>query len=440
MKHFFSRLHGRGASLARGAAAVPVTPDGRGRQPERGAGRVLIVGAGPAGMALAYLLARRGVGVTVLEAHHDFARVFRGEGLQRSGIDAFRQMGLGEQFDRLPHAEARAFEVYSGGRLVVRADAAGLGRGGARLVSQPALLQLLADEAGKHPGFRLDRGVAVRDFLREDGRVVGVRAGADDGPREYRADLVVGADGRHAATRKHSGLHELSIPQAYDVLWLKVPFPDGYPDRSTGVFETAAGRAALAFPTADGQLQVGFVIPKGGYAALRARGAGGWPEELIGRLPAYLADHLRAHREAVAGATLLNVVCGRLTEWSAPGLLLIGDAAHPMSPVGGQGVNIALRDALVAANHLCPVLAGGGDAAAVDAAAKRVRDERWPEVVAVQRMQQEQARLLFSPDGWSTRLLHRLLPWLIRSGVIQWLRRKEYRLMSEGAVPVRLAV
>src|SRR6516225_1851612 len=219
-------------------------------------GRVVIVGAGPAGLALAYLLARRGAGVTVLETHHDFARVFRGEGIQRSGIDAFRQMGLGEQFDRLPHIEARTVEVYSNGRLVVRADPAGLGRGQARLVSQPALLQLLADEAGKHPSFRLERGVTARDFLRENGRVVGVRAGAEDGPREYRADLVVGADGRHAATRKHSGLPELSTPQTYDILWLKVPYPAAYPDRATAVFEMAPHRAALAFPTADGQLQV----------------------------------------------------------------------------------------------------------------------------------------------------------------------------------------
>jgi 2-polyprenyl-6-methoxyphenol hydroxylase-like FAD-dependent oxidoreductase len=404
------------------------------------AGRVVIVGAGPAGMALGYLLARRGVGVTVLETHLDFARAFRGEGLQRSGIDAFRQMGLGEQFDRIPHAEMKTVELYSNGRLVVRADPAGLGRGGARLVSQPALLQMLADEAGKHPAFRLEFGLTMRDFLRENGRVVGVRASAADEPREYRADLVVGADGRHAATRKHSGFPELSAPQDYDILWLKVPYPANYPDPTTAVFETAPSRAALAFPTADGQFQVGFVIPKGGYAALRARGAENWTEELIGRLPAFLADHLRAHREAVAGAMLLNVVCGRLTEWTAPGLLLIGDAAHPMSPVGGQGVNIALRDALVAANHLCPVLTAGSDLAAIDAATRRVQDERWAEIVAVQQMQQDQAHLLFAPDRWTTRLLHRLMPLLVRTGLVQWLYRKQYRLMSEGVVPVRLVV
>ncbi len=403
-------------------------------------GRVVIVGAGPAGMALAYLLARRGVGVTVLEMHHDFARAFRGEGVQRSGIDAFRQMGLSERFDRLPHTEMQFIEIYFDGRRVVRGDAEAFGRGQMRAVSQPALLQLLADEAGRHPSFRLERGVTVRDFLHENGRVVGVRASAEDGPREYRADLVVGADGRHAATRKHSGFPELSVPQGFDILWLKVPYPDGYPDRTTALVEIAANRVALAYPTADGQLQVGFIIPKGGYAALRARSAEEWTEELIGRLPAYLADQLRAHREAVADATLLNVVCGRLTEWTAPGLLLIGDAAHPMSPVGGQGVNIALRDALVAANHLCPVLIAGGDPSAVDAAARRVRDERWPEIVAVQQMQDDQARALNHPDRWRSRLTYRLLPFLFHTGLLLWLQRKERRQMSEGVVPVRLVV
>jgi 2-polyprenyl-6-methoxyphenol hydroxylase-like FAD-dependent oxidoreductase len=391
-------------------------------------------------MALAYLLARRGVAVTVLETHHDFARAFRGEGLQRSGIDAFRQMGLGQPFDRLPHTELHFIEIYSRGRRILRADAERFGRGQARVVSQPALLQLLADEAGKHPAFRLERGVTVRDLLREGGRVVGVRASADDGPREYRADLVVGTDGRHAATRKHSGLPELSTPQGFDILWIRVPYTDRFPDRTTALVEPAANRTALAFPTADGGLQVGFIIPKGGYAALRARGQEAWTEELIGRLPGYLADHLRTHREAVAGATLLNVVCGRLTEWTVPGLLLLGDAAHPMSPVGGQAINIALRDALVAANHLVPVLTAGGDPSALDVAARRVRDERMPEVEAVQKMQNREAHALNHPDHWSSRLMFRLLPLLFRTGLLLWLQRKERRQMSEGVVPVRLVV
>lgn len=401
-------------------------------------GRVLIAGAGPAGMALAYLLSRRGVAVTVLETHHDFARSFRGEGLQRSGIDAFRQMGLAEQFDRIPHIDVETIEMYSGGRLQVRVDAAAMGRGGARLVPQPAVLQMLLEESSKYPLFHLETGITVRDFLREKGRVVGVRASSPEGPKEYRADLVVGADGRHAATRKHSGFPEFNSPQGYDILWLKIPYTDAFPNKTTTVVEMAARRVALAFPTADEQLQIGFVIPKGGYSALRARDPQEWTEELIGRLPPFLAEHLREHRQVMTDAVLLNVVCGRLTEWSAPGLLLIGDAAHPMSPVGGQGVNIALRDALVAANHLCPVLTAGGDPAAIDAAAKRVRDERWPEIVAVQDMQQNQAHLLFNSDRWIARLMQRLMPFLVRTGLLQRLRRKEYKLMSEGVVPVKL--
>jgi 2-polyprenyl-6-methoxyphenol hydroxylase-like FAD-dependent oxidoreductase len=314
-------------------------------------------------------------------------------------------------------------------------------------VAQPLLLQMLADEAGKDPDFRLDFGVSVRDFLRENGRIVGVRATAEGGPREYRADLVVGADGRHAATRKHSGLPEmLSFEQGYDFLWLKVPLPAKYPP-ATALSSIEANSIAGCYPTADGQLQVGFSIPKGGYAALRAshgnaQGGDAWTEELIGRLPSCLAGHLRAHRNVVAGATLLNVVCGRLTEWTVPGLLLIGDAAHPMSPVGGQGVNIALRDALVAANHLCPVLTSGNPLSmeAIDAAGKRIRDERWPEIVAVQQMQQNQGRMLSASDRWSTRLMLRLLPWLIRTGLLPWLQRKQRELMSNGVVPVRLTV
>ena len=268
--------------------------------------RVVIVGAGPAGMALAYLLARRGAAVTVLESHHDFARVFRGEGIQRSGIDAFRQMGLGEQFDRVPHTEVRTIEIYSNGRLVVRADPAGLGRGQARLVSQPALLEMLADESGKYPAFRLDRGVTMRDFLRENGRVVGVRASAEDGPREYRADLVVGADGRNAATRKHSGFPELSAPQDFDILWIKVPYPDSFPDRATGVLETSPNRVALRLPhgrwpapdrlrDCQGRLRRPSQPRRGGVDRRANRSIAGLPC----RSPA-------RHREAVAGAVLLE--------------------------------------------------------------------------------------------------------------------------------------
>jgi 2-polyprenyl-6-methoxyphenol hydroxylase-like FAD-dependent oxidoreductase len=390
-------------------------------------------------MALGYLLARRGIEVTVLESHRDFARVFRGEGLQLSGIDAIRQMGLGDRLDRIPYVEARMIEMYARGRRVLRTDAARMGRANVRLVSQPLLLEAIAGAAGAFPSFHLIRGEPVRELIRENGRIVGVRVGAGEASHEYRADLVVGADGRHAITRKQSGLAELSAPQSFDILWFKVPYTEAYPDRNTAMVDIGDLRVGLAFPTADDHLQAGFIIRKGTFNELRGRGAEIWTEELINGLPDFLAEQLRKHRDAVAGATLLDVVCGRLVDWSVPGLLLIGDAAHPMSPIGGQGVNIALRDALVAANHLVPALLGG-DAVAIDAAARRVRDERWPEIVAAQQMQQHQARMMFAPDNWRGRMIYRMIPFMMRLGLLQWLNRKEYRLMSQGVVPVKLAV
>ena len=251
-----------------------------------GAGSVIIVGAGPAGMALGYLLARRGIGVTVLETHRDFARVFRGEGLQMSGIDAIRQMGLGERLDRIPYTEARTIAMYAGGRVVVQTSAASMGRANVRLVPQPALLEAIAEEAGAFPSFHLECGCSVRELMVE-------RVGASSAcgwvlpreSREYRADLVVGADGRKSITRKQSGLPEIKSQQHFDILWLKVPYTEAYPDRTTALVDVGETRIGLAFPTAGNQLQVGFVIPKGGYAALRARGAEQWTEELIAGMP-----------------------------------------------------------------------------------------------------------------------------------------------------------
>jgi 2-polyprenyl-6-methoxyphenol hydroxylase-like FAD-dependent oxidoreductase len=397
--------------------------------------KILIVGAGPAGAALAYLLARRGASVTLLEKHPDFARSFRGEGLQPSGVDALMQMGLNDQFSRLPQARIRTVELYRGGRQRARIQDESMGM--VTYVSQPALLDMLTRQAACHPGFRLDLGVTVRELLHEEGRVCGVRTDTPDGPREYRADLVIGTDGRHSVTRKHGQFAELTVKQDFDVLWVKLPFPEFWPDQSTVRMEMGNGYLTGAVPSSDGQLQIGFTIPKGTFKVLRAQGGDRWVDQLIDRLSPDLANYLRSHREAVQRAVLLDVIVGRLTTWTAPGLLLLGDAAHPMSPIGGQGLNLALRDALVAANHLCPVLAGGGDRAALDAAAQRVAAERMPEIAAMQEHQDRQAKMFFS-TGLRNRLVMRVLPLLLRSGLIKMLMGKRMRAFHHGVAAVRL--
>lgn len=402
-------------------------------------GRVVIVGAGPAGAALAYLLARRGTEVTLLERHPDFERTFRGDGLQPSGVDAFAQMGLRDQLMQLPKTTIHSIELYQGGRLRARIPTERLGFI-AHFVPQPAVLAMLTGEARKYPGFQLALGTTVRELVRSGDRVTAVRADGPAGPCEYRADLVVGADGRHSTVRKRGGFAELAAPQTFDILNYKVPFPDFWPDRHTVRLELGPACITGGIPTSDGRLWVGMTIRKGAYKALRAAGPGGWADELLHRVSPDLAAHLRSQAEALRHPVLLDVIVGRLTTWTAPGLLLLGDAAHPMSPIGGQGINLALRDALVAANHLCPVLARGGDAAALDEAARRVAEERMPEIVAIQEHQDRQAQTFLRSDRLLSRLALRLLPLLVNSGLLRWVMRKRLRSLQHGVVPVRLTV
>jgi 2-polyprenyl-6-methoxyphenol hydroxylase-like FAD-dependent oxidoreductase len=402
-------------------------------------GRVIIVGAGPAGAALAYLLARRGVQVALLERHPTFERTFRGDGLQPSGIDAFDQMGLGDPLRQLPQAIIKTIDLYRAGRMRARLDTESLGFIG-RFIPQPAVLTMLTEESGKHPAFELHMGTAVRDLVRAGDRVVGVRADGPDGPREFPADLVIGTDGRYSTVRKRAGFIEQPSPQQFDVLNFIVPFPDFWPDRTTVRLELGAGYLTGGIPTADGRLWVGMTIQKGQFKALHASGPDGLTEELLHRTSPDLAAHLRVNAEALKHPVLLDVMVGRLEAWTAPGLLLLGDAAHPMSPNGGQGINVALRDALVAANHLCPVLTRGNNATAIDAAAQQVAEERMPEIVAIQEHQRKQTQTFLRPDLLSSRLAMGLLPLLAKSGLARLLIGERLRALQHGVVPVRLTV
>ncbi|MEW6734704.1 MAG: FAD-dependent monooxygenase [Acidobacteriota bacterium] len=401
--------------------------------------KVIVVGAGPAGATLAYLMARNGVSVLLLEKYHDFERLFRGEGLQPSGIDAFQQMGLGEKLMQLPKAIVKTMELYQGGRVCVRIPTEQLGFI-VCFISQPALLQMLVSEAHQYRSFQIELGATVRDLLREGDRVVGVIADTSAGRREYTAELVVGTDGRHSTLRRHGPFVELTSPQSFDILWLKVPFPDFWPDRTTVRLEFGSGYLTGGIPTSDGQLQTGFTIVKGSYKQLRASGTQVMMEELLPRMSAELAAHLRQHWEAVSRTVLLDVVVGRLTTWTAPGLLLLGDAAHPMSPIGGQGINVALRDALVAANHLCPVLTSGSDLAAIDAAARQVESERMPEIITLQEHQKKQARLFLDSNRAISKLALQLVPFLVRTGLVKLLVGDRLKAFQHGVVPVRLTV
>lgn len=406
---------------------------------QEGEARVLIVGAGPAGATLAFLLAGRGVRVTLLERETDFARVFRGEALMPLGVDALHQMGLGEILSELPTRDVESWEFYVDGTRLFRVDEPReeLGDRAVRVVSQPAFLERVVAEASRQPTLSFLPGTTARDLLTDDGRVVGVLADTTEGRRELRADLVIGCDGRGSVVRTRSGLHLELLPESYDVLWFKMPAPERLRGRCSVMMFGTVRHTALCYTSWDDRLQYALLLPKGGRRALRDTD---WAEELGEPLPDWLAEHVRSVRDRLEGPVRLNVLVGRCTSWSAPGLLLLGDAAHPMSPVRAQGINIALRDALVAANHLVPALGEG--TGALDAAARAVQREREPEVVRAQTLQLREAR-----GQTNTRLrpvmiaVARVLAPVL--GRTRWAQRRwlhQQRDLRFGSADVRLRV
>jgi 2-polyprenyl-6-methoxyphenol hydroxylase-like FAD-dependent oxidoreductase len=398
---------------------------------------VIVVGAGPAGASLAYLLARRGVEVTLLERQSDFEREFRGEVLMPSAFEAFEQMGLAETFAAVPQVRLVDIEGYLFGRRFFRRRLAEAGSDDRvpRWVSQPRLLEMLVAEAGRFTSFRIERGATVRDLLRDGERVVGVRAQLPSGERELRGDLVVGADGRASVVRRRSGVPVRRNRVEMDVVWCRVPLPDFLLGDPHLRFYLGHGHLLIAAPTPDDALQLGWVIRKGRFGELRARGIDEWMDELASHVSPDLAEHLRVHRSEAIRPFLLDCVSARVGSWSAPGLLLIGDAAHTMSPVGAQGINIAIRDAVVAANELVPVLTGGCAGAAVEAAARRIEAERLPEVQSIQRLQSLPPPVVLSRSWWSQWAL-RLAPFVIGTAG----RGPAFQRFAFGTTDVRLRV
>jgi 2-polyprenyl-6-methoxyphenol hydroxylase-like FAD-dependent oxidoreductase len=312
-----------------------------------------IIGGGPAGIMLGFLLARAGVPVTVLEKHKDFFRDFRGDTIHPSTLDLLYELGLLEKFLTVPHSHVAALSATIGGERFPIADFSHLPTHCKFIALMPQwdFLNFLSSEAARFPSFTLRMGWEATGLIEENGVTTGVRANTPDGPVEIPATVTIGCDGRHAVSREAGRLLLQDEGVPVDVLWLKMARQYSDPENALGYINY--GRLIILINRSD-YFQVGYIIAKGTFPQIQQAGIPAF-QQSIERIVPFLAGRT-AEIDSWDKVKLLTIQVNRLLEWSSPGLLCIGDAAHAMSPVGGIGINIALQDAVATANILTEAL------------------------------------------------------------------------------------
>ena len=316
----------------------------------------VIAGSGPAGAMLGLLLARRGVDVLVLEKHADFLRDFRGDTIHPSTMEIMDELGLADPLLNLPHTKTSRLRFRTPRGSATLADFGHLKTRFPYLAFMPQwdFLDFVTDEARRYPNFELEMNAEVRELVEEGGLVRGVRYETPDGTREARALLTVAADGRDSRLREQAGLRVVGTAPPIDVLWFRISRRKGDPEEPTGYI--GGGRFVVLINRGD-YWQVGYVLPKGADRRIRAAGLESFRRS-VGEAVPEVADRTDEIQDW-GQVKLLSVQVNRLRRWFRPGLLCIGDAAHAMSPVGGVGINLAIQDAVAAANVLAEPLRVG---------------------------------------------------------------------------------
>ena len=330
-----------------------------------------IAGGGPAGMMLGYLLARAGVDVIVCEKHADFLRDFRGDTVHPSTLEIMHELGLAERLLALPHQKIERLSGAVGDKTFPFADFTHLPVHYPFIALMPQwdFLDFLASEAKAFPNFTLLMSAEVTGAIDLDGKVIGIRAHSPEGEIGIKADLVVAADGRHSTVRASGGFSVQDIGAPMDVLWFRISRKPADPEQSGGRFD--AGSIFVQINRGD-YWQCAYVIPKGSLEEVHRRGLEAFRGEVVRQAP-FFADRTQ-EIASFENVKLLTVGVDRLTRWYKPGLLCIGDAAHTMSPIGGVGINLAIQDAVAAANILAEPLRKG-EATQANLAAVQARRE-----------------------------------------------------------------
>jgi 2-polyprenyl-6-methoxyphenol hydroxylase-like FAD-dependent oxidoreductase len=387
-----------------------------------------IAGGGPAGMMLGFLLARAGVDVVVLEKHADFLRDFRGDTVHPSTLELIYELGLLDEFLKLPHQKIERLGAQIGAERVPVADFTHLPTHCKFIALMPQwhFLNFLAEQGKRCKTFDLCMRAEATELIEEGGRIVGVRANTPDSPLTVRADLVVGADGRHSTVREKAGFESEDYGAPMDVLWFRITRKGSDDADSFGHVE--AGVIMVMIDRGD-YWQCAYIIPKGGIEEVKAKGLDAFRANVL-RMSPFLAERL-GELKSWDDIKLLSVAVDRLRKWWRPGLICIGDAAHAMSPIGGVGINLAVQDAVAAANRLAAPLKAG---TASDHDLQAIQDRRTFPVRFTQWMQltiQKRAisRILQSEQQPKPPRLIKLF------GMFPYLRRIPARLVGIGIRP-----
>ena len=391
---------------------------------------VVVVGAGPAGLLAGLLLTRSRCHVAIFEAGPSFERSYRGETITPGTQRIFADLDLLDRVWALGGGDPAGITLVVRGNIY-DIDLVGDPQKRIRQVPQPALLDLLSQEA-RDNGALVQLGTRVRGLIHEKGRVSGITVFGNGVEERIGSRIVIAADGRFSVARHDAGipLKETAVP--FDLLWMS---GSGRGRRVQVIIDE--GETFVGFPTTAHGVQIGWMIPKGSYPGIRARGVA-WIQDRIARALAQAPEPLSATIESLGDLSLLPTVSQIARRWTVPGLLLIGDAAHPMSPVGGQGINVAIADAVVAARTIAPIMRDGADDVRLDAALREVERERAPAIARVAQQQNILPRLLrlFGPTV-SLSLLGPLAQRMARKGRIPEPVREMVDRFLLGDPPVR---
>jgi 2-polyprenyl-6-methoxyphenol hydroxylase-like FAD-dependent oxidoreductase len=388
----------------------------------------VVAGGGPAGMMAGLLFARAGIHTVVLEKHADFLRDFRGDTVHPSTLELMRELGLLDAFLKLPHRRLSRLAGVFGQHDYNIADFSHLDTTCKFIAFVPQwhMLDFIADAARSLPTFKIVMNAEVTELIEESGRIGGVKAATRDGSLEVRARLTIGADGRHSRVRDAAGFKVVDVGAPIDVLWFSVPRRAKSEDEP--LFNAGPGHIVITIDRGD-YYQCAFVIAKGAAEAVKKKGLG-WFRSTVARTAPRLAGEIAAVT-SWDDVKLLTVAIDRLESWSRPGLLMIGDAAHAMSPVGGVGINLAVQDAVAAANLIAEPLARG--CLTDEDLAKVMARRSWP-TRATQFMQVRAQNNIIAPLLDADADPH--APWPIKLiAALPFLQRQLAKLVGLGVRP-----